>query len=308
MMEKLLLKLEEQGYKGRIVSAEHVPELQEAIEGPYRDGLLDEELYQEYLAGFEFDPPDDLREARSLIIVAVPHPPTRITFVWNGEPVPVHVPPTYLHSEEIDKQVESLLAESLAPAGHSVAKAVLPKKLLAVRSGLRVYGKNNISYVPGLGSFHRLVPFWSDLPCPEDDWQEPQMLERCETCTACLRKCPTGAITSERFLLHAERCLTFHNEKAGDVPFAAWIDPSAHNALVGCMTCQRVCPENKDLRDWFEEGEQFSEEETAQILEGVPADQLPGATAEILQRADLVRLLDVLPRNLSAFLARTRED
>jgi epoxyqueuosine reductase len=300
MIERLLSKLEEQGYKGRIVSAEHLPELQVGIEGPYVDGLLDEELYQDYLTSFEFNLP----EAKSLIVVAFPDPQTRVIFAWEGKPLPTIVPPTYLHFREIDKRVEELLVEALAPEGYRVALAKLPKKLTAVRSGLAQYGRNNISYVPGLGSFHRVVVLWSDLPLAEDDWREPGMLEKCETCTACLRKCPTGAITSERFLLHAERCLTFHNEKPGDVPFAGWIDPSAHNCLVGCMHCQRVCPENKDFRDWIEEGEEFSEEETAQLAEGVPTDQLPAATAEKIERADLF----VIPRNLSALLNRVGED
>ena len=300
-------QLEEQAYKGRIASAERLPELRAGIEGPHSQGLFDEELYQEYLAGFKFRPPDSLPEARSLIVVAVPQPATRVTFAWNGEPVPVLVPPTYLHGEEADKQVERLLAEGLAQAGYRVAQAALPKKFLAVRSGLGQYGRNNICYVPGLGSFHRLVAFYSDLPCPEDDWQEQQMLEKCQTCKACLRSCPTGAITSKRFLVQAERCITFHNEKPSDVPFPTWISPSSHNCLVGCLHCQRVCPENKDVVQWTEDGEELSEEETAQLLEGDPFDRLHAPLVEKLQRADLTDQLDVLPRNLSALLSRTGE-
>lgn len=181
MRQKLLAQLKEQGYEGRIVSAEHLPELQEGIEGHRSLGLFDEELYQEYLAGFEFNRTDSVPKAKSLIVVAIPQPSTRITFRWNGEPVPIIVPPTYLHWEKTDKQVEDVLAEALAPAGCRVAQARLPKKLLAVRSGLGQYGRNNISYVPGLGSFHRLAAFYSDLPCPEDSWQEQQMLEKCQT-------------------------------------------------------------------------------------------------------------------------------
>jgi len=305
---KPLLQLEEQGYKGRIVSTRRLPDLQEGIEGQRGQGMLDEELYQEYLAEFEFHPPDSLPEAKSLIVVAVPHPQTRITFAWNGEAMPLVVPPTYLHWRETDKRVENLLAEALAPAGYRVALAQLPKKLLAVRSGLASYGRNNISYIPGMGSFHRLVAFYSDLPCPEDKWQQPRMLENCEDCTACLRRCPTGAITSDRFLIQAERCLTFHNEKPSDVPFASWIDPSWHNCLVGCLRCQRVCPENRDFWGWIEEGEQFSEEETAQVLEGFPLDRLSSATVEKLERVDLIELLDILPRNLSVLLSGTKEN
>jgi epoxyqueuosine reductase len=308
MRQRLHAGLEEQSYVGRIVSAEHLLELKQGIEGPHRQGLLDEELYEEYLGAFDFNRLDGVPEAKSLIIVAVPNPPTRITFAWNGQPAAVLVPPTYLHSEEIDKQVEDLLAAALASEGHSVAQAQLPKKLLAVRSGLGQYGKNNISYVSGMGSFHRLVAFFSDLPCPDDNWREPQMLERCTNCTACLRSCPTDAIASERFLVRAERCVTFHNEKPGEVPFPEWIALSAHNCLVGCLQCQRVCPENKDFREWVEEGEQFSEEETTQFVEGLPLDRLPDQTVAKLQRADLTNLLELLPRNLSVLLSRPGED
>jgi epoxyqueuosine reductase len=189
--------------------------------------------------------------------------------------------------------------------GHQVAQAVLPKKLLAVRSGLAAYGKNNIAYVDGMGSFHQLVAFYSDLPCQEDDWQEPRMMERCQKCTACLHKCPTGAITSERFLLHAEQCITLHNEEPSNVPFPAWLDPSWHNCLIGCMHCQRVCPENKEFLEWIEEGAEFSTEETTLILEGVPLDQLPAETVNKLEQWDLVDLLDIIPRNLRVFFQRT---
>lgn len=51
---------------------------------------------------------------------------------------------------------------------------------------------------------------------------------------ACLIECPTGAIGKDRFLLHAERRLVFHNERPAGVPFPDWIDPAWHNALFGC--------------------------------------------------------------------------
>jgi epoxyqueuosine reductase len=109
------------------------------------------------------------------------------------------------------------------------------------------------------------------------------MMEACRKCSACLRHCPAGAITGERFLLHAERCLTFHNEKPGDVPFADWIDPAWHHCLVGCLQCQRVCPQNRQVWSWVQEGVAFSEEETALLLEGVPLDRLPAAILKKLE-------------------------
>ena len=302
MTRELLRQLNERGYKGTIVPIQHLRDLQEEIEGQRRQRLLDEELYQEYLAAFSFSPPESLPQARSLIVVAVPQPQIQATFTWNAGPLRLIVPPTYLAAQQVDNQVKGLLAETLRQEGYQVALAVVPKKLLAVRSGLGAYGKNNICYVDGMGSFHRLVALYSDLPCPEDNWQKLRMMESCQNCSACLHHCPAGAITSERFLLHAERCITFHNEKPTDVPFRAWMDPSWHNCLVGCMTCQRVCPQNQDVLDWVEEGPEFSREETTMLLHGDTLDQLPAATAEKLERSDMVTLLDVLPRNLGIFL------
>jgi len=314
MTEELFSQLEERGYKGRIVSTQHLGDLQEEIKGHYRQGRLDEEFYQERLTGFTFSPPDSLPGARSLIVVAIPQPQFRVVLTWNGETRPLIIPPTYVGYGETKKQVKDFLAEILGPAGYRVALTTLPEKLLAVRSGLGTYGKNNICYVPGMGSFHQLVTLYSDLPCQEDNWQALQMMESCQNCSACLRKCPTGAIpsatpstalragTSERFLLRAERCITFHNEKPGDVPFPAWLDPSWHNCLVGCLHCQRVCPQNKDFLEWVKEGAEFSQEETALLLEGVPSERLPAATVRKLKQLDLIEYLDGLPRNLSVFL------
>jgi epoxyqueuosine reductase len=302
MLEELQQRLEERGYAGRTLSTQHVADLQEDIEARHRDGLFDAEFYEERLISFEFQPPEPLPDAASLIAVAVPDPQRRITFTWGGEPVPMIVPPTYLHWREVDERVESTLAEILAAEGHQAALANMPKKLTAVRSGLAAYGKNNVAYVPGMGSFHRLVVLWSDLPCEEDNWQELRMMDACHKCQACQRACPTGAIDPDRFLLHAERCLTFLNEKPPEVSFPAWVDASWHNCLVGCLHCQGVCPENKKVRDWAVGDEVFSEEETALLLDGVALENVPPETLAKLERLDLMELFEILPRNLTALL------
>jgi epoxyqueuosine reductase len=298
----LLKALEEQGYLGRVVPVQHVKDLREDIEGRHRSGAFDEAFYRERLTGFAFGPPESLPGASSLIVVAVRQPQIRFTFTWNRRHIPVIVPPTYLHWQQTDRQIEETLAALLEPEGYHVAPALLPKKLLAVRSGLAEYGRNNITYVPRLGSFHRLAVFYSDLPREEeeDDWREPVMMAPCETCRACLRRCPSGAITEERFLLRAERCIVFHNEQPGEVPFPSWMDSSWHNCLVGCMLCQSICPADKDVLGWIEDGAEFSSRETAGLVAGASLDELPAETVRKLDEHDLGDLLDVLPRNLSA--------
>lgn len=299
---ELLHRLQQSGCATRVISVEHLQELQDRLTTPYRNGEFDPEFYQDRLTFFAFAPPSSLPDARSIFITATRQPQLRFTFHWQGKSQPVMVPPTYLHWSETARQVQDRLTELLGPCGYRVAPTLLPKKILAACSGLVEYGRNNITYAAGWGSFHRLTAFYSDWPCPDEDWQEPAMMERCHSCRACLSHCPTGAIDPDRFLLHADRCLSFHNEKTGSVPFPAWIETNWHNCLVGCMHCQTVCPENAQSKEWIDGGAEFSEEETAQIVEGVPQDRWLDSLVEKLKTWDLWDLADLLPRNLAVLL------
>lgn len=299
---ELFSALEKLGCRGCMVPIRHLSDLRERLEESYRLALFDEEFYQERLSGFVFNPPDHLWEAQSIMIVAYPHPQTRVTFTWNGKPMCLIIPPTYLYGTEGDRKIQELLATTLKPVGYHVTEASLPKKLLAVCSGLGAYGKNNICYVDGMGSLLRLVAFYSDFPCEEDNWQEPQMMDPCQRCSACGNKCPTGAIPKDRFLLRAERCITYHNEKPGHISFPSWLDPLWHNCLVGCMTCQRICPKNKDFLHNVENGITFSQEETTLLLKELTLKQLPDAMVRKLVQSDLAGFIDIFPRNLSVLL------
>ena len=127
------------------------------------------------------------------------------------------------------------------------------------------------------------------------------MLDLCVSCHGCERTCPTGAIAGDRFLIHAERCVTFYNEKDLDVHFPDWFKPEWHTCLAGCIECQKHCPENKQALRYIE-GEEFDEQETELFLKGVPVDELPAATREKLERNDMLNVLEVLPRNLKVLL------
>jgi epoxyqueuosine reductase len=300
LLKELHFRLEEKGYQSRVVSAAHLHDLRARIEEIHTRGLLNEEFFRERLTHFSFEPPDIVQHAGSLVVVAIPQPQVRALFTWQGKPKQVIIPPTY--DSHMDKSVEDLLSNALSPQGYHIARAILPVKSLAVLSGLGEYGKNNICYVPGLGSFHRLVAFYSDITCLHDSWREPQVMKRCENCQACLRACPTGAIASDRFLIRAERCITFHNERVSEFP--SWIDPSWHNCLEGCMYCQRVCPENAAFRDWIEDTHAFSEEETNLILKSTPPDHLPHETASKLAQLSMLEDTHILGRNLKVLLEK----
>ena len=234
-----------------------------------------------------------------MIVVAAPQPELEIVFHWMGKPVPVSVPPTYLH--DTDDAVENVLRNALRPGGYGLVRGRVPEKLLAVRSGLARYGRNNVSYVPEMGSFHRPMVFFSDYPCMEDVWHEETVLDRCISCSACRLACPTGAILKDRFLIQAERCLTFFNERPGEFP--EWIDPSWHHCVVGCMRCQEACPENRFVSRRVEQKGAFTEEETESLLAGGAADgRLSAETYKKLADFDMIEYKDLLQRNLRVLL------
>ena len=295
---KLFSSLENLGFKAGLVSVKHLQEVRDAIEGSHKQGLIDDDLYREYFSGFDFTVPNVLSEAKSIIIVAAPVPALQVTFMRNGQPFQAIVPPTYKH--DTDQQVSDCIIDVLKPEGYQFVKGLLPKKLLAARSGLAKYGKNNIAYVDDMGSYHRLTSFITDAPLPGERWEELQMLDQCQKCEACVKKCPTGAISSDRFLLHAEKCLTFHNER--DNPFPEWIDPSWHNCLIGCMFCQNVCPANKPSVRRIVPVATFSDEETELILKNTPKQDLRQETLEKLEATSLLDGYELVSRNLNALL------
>jgi epoxyqueuosine reductase len=301
-VERLFNRIEDRGWMVRIVPIDRIADLREAIRGRYEDGLINEALYRAQLASFSFDLPVDLAGARSIVIVAVPTPQMRIVFHWQGERVPVVAPPTYVSHTPRTESVQAVLAAWLQHEGYRLAKPRLPLKTLAVRSGLAEYGRNNICYVSGMGSFLQLVGAFSDLPCDGDPWREPKALDRCKSCVACLRLCPTGAITIDRFLLRAERCLTYHNEAADDFP--CWIDPTWHHCLIGCLRCQTVCPENRAVLEWFEDRAEFSEQETTLFIQRVPLDRLPAETLVKIKSLEINEDYRLLCRNLSMIIGR----
>jgi len=291
-------KLKERDYRGAVLPIEHVAQLKHEIEERLSQKEIDAGLHERYLNYFKFDVAASLPRIRSIIITAAPQPQRKVTFHLNGRTCVVIIPPTYY--ADTDDQIKDIIENVLNVDGYQLHRAALPLKLLAVYCGMAKYGKNNITYVEGQGSFVRLRAYLSDMPPVRSDWLEPQVMEECDSCKACLKACPTGAIVADRFLIHAERCLTFINE--GTEEFPEWIDPAWHNSLIGCMRCQVVCPVNKRFIKWVEEGETFNETETALILNGVPPDHLPPETVHKLNRSYMVECLDVLPRNLRALM------
>ncbi len=303
-VDELFDRLRELGYQARMISVEHLPLLQKQVEEQRSQKLLDSQFFEERLSWVRFEVPESLPKAQSIVVVAVPRPQTRAVFTWNGVRRPIILPPTYTAYDTINKQVQDLLAQLLSEKRYTVTRTALPLKLLAARSGLVQYGRNNITYASGLGSFLQLAAYYSDMPCEHDDWQEPTMMQACEKCDLCRRACPTGAIPSDRFLLRAELCISYHNEKKGDIPFPSWMKASWHNCIEGCMRCQRACPVDKQFLDWVEDEEEFSEEETTLLLSGASREKLSEETIRKLAHLSILDDIGILPRNLGVFFKK----
>lgn len=297
---ELYRRLENKGHRARIVPIKRLSTLRQKATEWREKNLLDQDLIEEYLMDFVFDLPKKFLKAKSIVVVASPQPHREVTFTLDKTTAPVFIPSNY--SKETDAQVTKILDDYALSMNFRFIKAALPLKILAVCSGLAEYGKNNIAYVRGMGSYIRLTAFYSDLPPEADIWLEPRMMERCRHCTVCLKSCPTQAICSERFLLYAERCITFHNERKQAFPF--WLQSSWHNSLVGCLYCQQCCPENKANRDWIENSWVFSKDETSRIMNGEPIEKLPGEMVKKLEQLGMLTYYGILPRNLRSLLAK----
>lgn len=242
---------------------------------------------------------DEVDGMRSVVVAAVPSPAVRFRLEFEGSTVDALVPPTYLDYPSAARRIEAVLDAALGPGNHYKPLRA-PLKLIATRSGLAEYGRNNITYVGRLGSYARLAAYATDVPCEEGTWRERRAMAKCERCDLCARRCPTGAIDRSRFLLNAERCLTFLNEEEADMP--EWVSPDWHHCLVGCLRCQEACPANREASEKLIQGPSFDDEETSALTSAARAENLPPGTRKKVENSGLSVLYPILPRNVRLLL------
>jgi len=214
------------------------------------------------------------------------------------------LPPTYRrYLATFDEVCQGLQAHALP--GARVERIQAPLKAVAARLGLVRYGRNNITYAAGIGSYLQLCGYVTDarLPATDRSPQPPMLRDECEGCETCRLACPTGAIGPGRVLLHAEHCLTFANELPG--PWPEWVPATAHHCLLGCLACQRSCPANPRL-EISDSGVTFTSDET-RVLLGEVSSTDRGVDDGIRRKLEDLGLSGdegVLGRNLRALLDR----
>lgn len=271
ILDKISREMKRCGFKYKSVSISHLPEVQEAVAKLVRQGMISKQLHSTW--HFYLDSNKNLPTAKTIFIIAMPEPITRVKFKWRGHVYYGDIPPNYVYQAD-ENRARDILNSVLKPHKYQISKAHLALKTLAVRSGLARYGKNNITYVPGMGSFHRLIAFYSDCPCDKDNWHEVRAMKTCDTCSLCLGNCHAGSISSDRFLIHAEKCYAFYYDRNVIIPER--IPPGWHIPLLACLSCQIICPVNKPHLNNIADGPIFSEEETTLILNKMPWVKLSG--------------------------------
>ena len=244
---------------------------------------------------YRFDPPAP--SAGSVLLLALPHPfYADVRFSHGGRefvfPCPVALNPS---------ASRAWVDEAASRAGFRLWPAErLPLKRVAVHSGLAKYGRNNLAYVPGLGSNLCFVAFFTDCPCESDPWTTDVAAPECAGCGRCVRACPTGAILPGRFLIDNLRCLSCLNDSPDEFP--DWLPAEAHHTLYDCLRCQQACPMNEGRLNKAEDEVWFSAEDTDRLLNGGALSSFSPDARRKFAYLGLEPWFGAIPRNLRALI------
>ena len=120
-----------------------------------------------------------------------------------------------------------------------VDSAPIMERQLADNAGLGWTGKHSLLINQSAGSWFFLGELLVDIPLPVDQ----KVTEKCQSCVACLKICPTNAIVAP-YVVDARRCISYLTiELKGTIDES--LRPLIGNRIYGCDDCQLICPWNR---------------------------------------------------------------
>jgi epoxyqueuosine reductase len=291
-------------YRYKTLPANRFRELQAEYDKSLESPLYSRaKVFRDDIAKLSFKIPTDFAAAKSAIVVAAFTKPMYVRFTLDGAQFSLLVPPQYyvddMDATKLRDIVQKEIIKNTSNRIVDISNSV-PLKLLAARSGLGQYGKNNLIFVGGMGSYNLLYAFLTDYPFVEDSWTQVSILGHCRRCDRCDRSCPTACFSPGSFPINIDRCITLYNERPGAFP--NWMLRSNHSALMGCLRCQDICPEDGGYAQVSGMLEDVSEDETRKILKGMADDALLKSLQRKLRRFPATAGKEVFPiltRNLS---------
>lgn len=144
---------------------------------------------------------------------------------------------------EVMKEKLQLLQKEIGGLRSFCDTAPVLERYWAVQAGIGWIGKNHQLIIPGAGSHFFLGEVF--LPYPLSRYSEP-ISERCGTCDACVRACPTMALqTGAPCHFDAEKCLSYQTIENRETTLSPQVAVAMGNNIYGCDCCQDACPWNR---------------------------------------------------------------
>jgi len=229
-----------------ITRADAIPEAAERLAAWLEAGNHGEMGWMEARAEQRGSPQGLWPETRSVIMLGMSYAPLRDPLALAAHPergrISVYAQGQDYH--DVMKRALKALGRWLAqeagvPLKVFVDTAPVMEKPLAAAAGLGWQGKHTNLVSRSEGSWLFLGAIFTTAELLPD----PPGRDRCGSCDACQRACPTGAFPAP-YRLDARRCISYLTiEHKGPIPED--LRPGIGNRIYGCDDCLAVCPWNK---------------------------------------------------------------
>lgn len=143
-------------------------------------------------------------------------------------------------AKQLEVEASKLFPDLAIEQRAFVDSAPVMERPLAEKAGLGWAGKHTLIINEKAGSWFFLGEILTNIPLPVN-LSIPE--NKCGSCTACLKVCPTDAFP-EPYTVDAKRCISYLTiENKGPIP-VEFREPIG-NRVFGCDDCQAICPWNK---------------------------------------------------------------